>query len=115
MVAPFKLDAKVTIERKTTARDPDYGTEIEAWEVVAPRIWANVQDVTPARAESTVEGLRIATQQTRLIIRNMAAITAEMRVTLHGQHGERVMQIVVGPVLLDDRLHTMFRLEGYSS
>lgn len=111
---PFKCDEKVTIERKTVARDPDYGTEIEAWELVAARVWANVQDELPSRAESAQNGLRVAVQRSRLRIRNDDAITATMRVTLHGKGG-RVMQIIAGPALLDDRAHTEFTLEGYSS
>jgi head-tail adaptor len=114
MVAPFRLDDKVTIERKTVARDPDYGTEVEAWAPVATRIWANVQDLLPSRAESTDNGLRIGVQRSRLRIKNSAAITATMRVTLHNK-GDRVMQIIAGPAMLDDREHTEFALEGYST
>jgi hypothetical protein len=113
MAIPFKCDEKVTIERKTSAVDPDYGTPIESWAVVADRIWANVQDVLPSRAESTQNGLRIGVQQSRLRIRGFSAL-AEDRVTCHGK-GDRVMQIIAGPALLDDRVHTEFMLESYSS
>jgi head-tail adaptor len=117
MVAPFRLDDKVTIERRTIGKDPDYGTDIEgseAWVPVASRIWANVQDVLPIRAESTQNGLRIGVQQSRLRIKINSAITATMRVTLHNKGG-RVMQIISGPAMLNDREHSEFLLEGYSS
>jgi head-tail adaptor len=115
MAAAFRLDDKVTIERKTVARDPDYGTEVESWAPVATRIWANVQDVLLSRtAESTTNGLRVGAQRTRLRIRNNASVTATMRVTLHNKDN-RVMQIIGGPAMLDDRVHTEFLLEGYSS
>lgn len=114
MVAPFKCDEKVTIERKATARDPDYGTEVGGWEVVASRYWANVQDELPRTPELTEQGLRLAKQRTRLRMRGAASFTGDMRVTLHG-HGDRVMQIVIGPVMLDDRVHFEFALESYSS
>lgn len=113
----FRCDEKVTIERQTVAIDPNYGTPIsggEGWEPVATRIWANVQDVLPSRAESTKNGLRIGVQRSRLRIRNNSVITATMRVTLHSK-GDRVMQIIAGPALLDDRVHTEFFLESYSS
>ncbi len=117
MAAMIRLNDRVTIERKTVARDPEYGTEIPGaagWEVVAARIWANVQDVLPSRAEKTEHGLATAKQAARLRIRKVHAVTADMRVTLHGRFGDRVMQIVAGPALMDDRMHIECMLEGYS-
>ncbi|MES2787675.1 MAG: head-tail adaptor protein [Pseudomonadota bacterium] len=113
MVASFRKDEKVTIERLAGTRDPVYNTEIEAWVVVADRIWANVQDALPGNAEATSNGLRTSLQQTRLRIRSNTEITPKMRVTLHGR-GDRVMEIVAGPALLDDRQHAQFMLESYS-
>lgn len=114
MVAPFSLNDKVTIERRVVARDPQYGTEIEAWEVVAGNIWANVQDSLPSRAEKTENGLRYATQTARLRIRKGRVIEPDMRVILHGR-GNRPMKIVAGPALLDDRMHVECMLEGYTN
>lgn len=117
MAAPFRLNEKVTIERKTTQRDPDYGTEIpgsEGWEPVASRIWANVQDVLPSRSEKTANGLQVGTQPARVRVRKHHQVTMAMRVTLHNR-GDRVMQIVAGPALLDDRMHIEFMAEGYTS
>lgn len=113
MVAPFKKDEKVTIERRAAAVDPEYGTQLNEWEPVAARIWANVQDILPGRAESAKGALLVSTQQTRLRILKNSAITPDMRVILHSK-GERVMQIIAGPALLDDRIHVEFMLEGYS-
>jgi hypothetical protein len=117
MVAPFKCDEKVTIERRPVSRDLDYGTEVAAdapWELVASRYWANVQDVLPREAESTVGGLRQQKLRSRLRMKSAGAFTGAMRATLHG-HGDRVMQIVAGPALLDDRVHYEFMLEDFSS
>jgi len=111
MVAPFKCDEKVTIERPP-AIDPATGLLESSWTLVASRYWANAQDVLPSRAESTANGLRTAKQQTRLRMPGASTFTAAMRVTLHG-HGDRVMQIVSGPVLLDDRIHYEYMLESY--
>jgi head-tail adaptor len=115
MTAPFRLDEQVTIEQRTTVKDPDYGTDIpgsEGWEVVADHVWANVQDQLPSRAESTSNGLTTAPTRSRLRIQNDSRINAAMRVTLHGK-GDRVMQIIAGPALLDDRRHVEFMLEGF--
>lgn len=116
MTAPFRKDEQVTIERRTAARDPDYGTEIPGaggWEAVADHIWANVQDQLPSRGESIGNGLVTAVTRTRLRIEVDNSVTTAMRVTLHGK-GDRVMQIIAGPALLDDRRNVEWILEGYS-
>jgi head-tail adaptor len=117
MTAPFRLDEQVTIEQRTVARDPDFNTEIEGaggWELVADHVWANTQDVLPSRGETTTNGLTISVARTRLRLQIDERITSAMRVTLHGK-GDRLMQIVAGPALLDDRRHVEFMLEGFSS
>jgi len=116
MTAAFRLDEQVTIEQRTVEKDPDYGTDIEgseAWLPVAVAVWANAQDQLPSRGESTSNGLATAVTRTRLRIQSDSGITTAMRVTLHGK-GDRLMQIIAGPALLDDRRHVEFMLEGYS-
>lgn len=117
MAIPFKCDEKVTIQRMKVDRDPDYGTPIpgaENWEIVLDRYWANVQDELPSRAESTQNGLRVGTQVTRLRMQGAGAVTGEMRAILHNR-GDRVMQIIAGPALMNDRTHYEFKLEAYSN
>jgi len=113
MTASFQKNEKVTIERRIVGSDPDYGTETEGWEVAADHIWANAQDMLPSRGESTTSGLPTSVTRTRLRININHKITPAMRVTLHSK-GDRLMQIVAGPALLDDRRHMEFMLEGYS-
>jgi Phage head-tail joining protein len=113
MTAPFRMDEQCSIERRTVARDPDYGTETNIWEVVAANVWCNAQDQLPSRGESTSNGLATSVTRTRLRIHIDCRITTEMRVTLHGKR-DRQMQIIAGPALLDDRRHAEFMLEGYS-
>lgn len=118
MMATFRKDEQVTIERRAVARDPDFGTEIEGtggWEIVADHIWANLQDILPSRGgENLANGLVLAMARTRLRIDIDDRITTAMRVILHGRN-DRVMQIIAGPVMLDDRRHAEFMLEGFSS
>lgn len=113
MRAQFRKDEQVSIERRTGAKDPEFGADIEAWEVVADHIWANAQDVLPSRGESTANGMVTAVTRTRLRIDIDDRITTAMRVRLHGK-GDRLMKIIAGPALLDDRRHMEFMLEGYS-
>jgi head-tail adaptor len=114
MAAPFRLDEKVTVRRKTTQRDPVYGTEINTWETVADRVWANVQFVLPSRAEKSENGLRMSAHPARLRVRKQHMLTAEMSVTLHN-HGDQVMQIIAGPSPLDDREHIECMMEAYAN
>jgi head-tail adaptor len=113
MAIPFKCDELVTIE-SPPAIDPATGELGATWTIVAANYWANAQDVLPSRSESVEHGLRIGVLRTRLRMRVDDAITATMRVTLHNK-GDRVMQIIAGPSLLDDREHMEFMLEAYSN
>lgn len=112
MAAPFKCDEKVTIEHNIGGVDPDYGTPVANWQPLLSRYWANLQDELPSRAESTENGLRIGVQHTRLRMPGAGAVTMEMRAVLHGR-GDRLMQIIAGPALMNDRVHYEFKLESY--
>jgi head-tail adaptor len=113
MAAAFKCDEKVTIERLTSAADPDSGESLNVWEPLLSRYWANVQDALPSRSEAEKNGLRTAARRTRLRIQGASSVTAEMRVVLHSRN-ELIMQIVAGPAMMDDRVHYEFMLEAYS-
>jgi head-tail adaptor len=114
MKATFTLDDKVTIEKPTKTRDPVYKAPVHGWEVVAADIWANVQDSLPSRGETVTNGLATSTKATRLRVRKHHMLAPDMRVTLHGRFGDRVMRIVSGPALLDDREHIECMLQGYT-
>jgi hypothetical protein len=70
-----------------------------------------VQDILPSRSESVKQGIRLGVQQTRIRMRKDASITGEMQVTLHGR-GDRVMETVAGPAMLDDGAHMEFAAES---
>lgn len=109
-----RLNERATIQRRAVGRDPDYGTQVEAWVTVADRIWCEAQDVLPSRAEKVESGRQVATSQTRFRIRRQIAIGPEMRVILHGK-GDRVMQVIAGPAQMDDKTHVECMLEGYGN
>lgn len=109
-----QLDRWITIQRKTGARDATYGTETDTWEDVAARISANVQDVLPSKSEASREGIRVATQPTRIRIRYRPGITSDMRVIIHGSPN-RTCQIVSGPAELGRHEGLEMMVEEYSS
>lgn len=113
MTAPFSCDEQVSIERLAVGQDPVYGTSTEEWVVLHDHFWANVQDVLPGRStETTGNGLTTGMTQSRLRIRDADGVDSTMRVVLHDR-GNKHMQIVKGPALLDDRVHQEFLLEEY--
>ena len=99
MIRAGDLDREVRFERKAPSAGFMSAGQ-EAWEEVAT-VWAQVQDVLPRRGERTESGLTTASRQARIRTWYRDDITADMRVV----HGERVMQIIAGPVELG-------RLEG---
>lgn len=112
MVAPFKCDEKVTIEHNVGGVDPVYGTEVANWQPLLTRYWANVEDELPSRAESTQNGIETRVLRSRLRMQGAVGVTGEMRAILHSR-GERVMSIIAGPSMLNDRVHFEFKLEAY--
>jgi head-tail adaptor len=110
------LDSRITIERKTSAQDPDYGTYEDAWVPITngSRIPANAQDVLPSKSEATRNGIRIATQPTRIRIRFRTDVTGDMRVVIHGAT-DRICQIVSGPAEIGRREWLEMMVENYSS
>lgn len=109
-----QLDRRITIERKTTAPDPDYGTDVVTWTVFASRIAAQVQDVLPSKSESAGQGISIAAQPARVRIRYLAGITPDMRIVVHGVT-DRLMQITAGPAELGRREGIEFMAMQYST
>lgn len=108
------LDRRITIEQKSITQDPNYGTEVIAWTVVASRIPAQVQDALPSKSETTKDALRMATQPSRVRIRYRSDITSDMRITVHGS-SDRIMQIVSGPAEIGRREWLEMMVEAYTS
>lgn len=107
------LTTRISLERKVPGQDPDYGTEVVAWAVVA-RVWAHVQDTLPSKSERVLQGVRVATRPARIRLRYLGGITSDMRVIVHGAT-DRVMQITGGPAELGRREGVELVCEEYSS
>lgn len=110
-MSAFKFNKRIRFERNG-GRDPDYGTET-GWVPVCDR-WAEVQDVMPSRSEAVANGLRLATDATRIRMRYRDDITADMRIVeLTGR--KRTLQIVGGPASIADGREIEILAEAYSS
>lgn len=105
-----KLGTRIRIERKTITRDPQYGTEEVSWTEFA-RVWAEVKDILPSRAERMAEQIQIARRPARIRIRYLAGITPDMRVIIDN----RIHQIIAGPSMLGRREAVELMVEEHSS
>lgn len=93
-----QLDKRCRIERRVTTRDPDYGTPVDSWELVAV-VWCSVQDELPSRSEAVKNGLTVATQRARVRMRYRSDITSDMRLIIM-RPAAQTYQIVSGPAEL---------------
>lgn len=119
-----KLDTLILIERKTVVPDPIYGTETIVWvpldetddsPPLPKKVWAEVQDALPSKAEGVVQGLNVAKNQTRIRLRWRNDVRMDMRVTVY-RDPVVVMQIVGGPADVDGRKAMIeIMCERYSS
>ena len=113
------LNRQCTIERKAVSGDvgyvaPDstYGTERVVWvplvyaagsPPVALRFWCEAQAALPSRSEAVVNGLAIARNLVRIRMRYRNDIDSSMRVLLHGDSDDEVLQIIGGPAEIGGR------------
>lgn len=118
-----RLDRQVTIEQRSTTQDAVYGTDVVTWEplseigspLVAEKFWAEVVDVTPGRQETAIEGLALSRNLTRIRIRYRSDIDSSMRVKLHGDGDDVVLQIIGGPSEIGRKHLTELLCERISS
>lgn len=113
------MDRQITVERLAVQGDPGYeapdstyGTAKPVWvpltylpgsPAVAEKFWAEVQDALPSRSESVRQGLTVARNQTRIRLRWRRDIDSAMRVRLHGDGDDEILQIVGGPAEIEGR------------
>lgn len=107
------LDQRILVERKTTTKDPDYGTEVVTPWVEVATLWASMQDVLPSKAEEAGDGIRVLTRPCRIRTRYVTGITSDMRLTWLER--SRVMQIVSGPAELGRKEGLEFMAQEYST
>lgn len=109
------LDQRITLERRSVTRGPDYGEEVVAWLPVAST-WARVEDqVTPSKGGDELVAadlLRLLARRTRITLRYLAGVTTDMRVQWPARG--RVFQIT-GASELGRRAGLELTCEEYSA
>lgn len=97
-MGPGVLDKKCRIEIKASAVDPDYGTEVVTWTLLAVR-WCNVQDELPSRSEALKLGVVSAAQRARVRMNYATDFDSTARLII--MHPAAVVyQIISGPAVL---------------
>lgn len=111
-----RLDRRITIQALTVTQDQTYGSVSESWATfgTASRIAAQVQDLLPAKAETSERGLRLSRRTSRVRIRYRSGVTSDMRIVLHGATDETLM-IVGAPAEIGRREWLEFVVEKASS
>lgn len=105
-----KLDTRIRIERKVVVRDPHYGTEAVTWTEFA-YVWAEVKDILPSRAERLADSVQIGRRPTRIRIRYLPGLVADMRIIIDNH----THQIISGPAMLGRRAAMEIMVEELSS
>jgi head-tail adaptor len=107
------LDKRCRIEYKVVAQDPDYGTEIITWALLAV-VWCNAEDVIPSRSEAVKMQLATAVNQTRWRGRYRSDVDSSMRLTIW-RPMPITYQIIGGPAELGNKEGIELMLARYSS
>jgi len=108
-VRPGDRDTEVRIERKL-ASTAFRGAGKETWELLDTE-WVELRDILPSRGEQAAGGMPVATRRARLRMDWRSDVLPDMRIVA----GDRVMQIVSGPVELGRRAGLEMLVEDYSS
>lgn len=85
------------------------GAGAGSWEFVT-KVWVEIEDVLPSRAERIDTGINLSTRRARIRMDVRSGMDATMRFI----HGSRVMMIVAGPVQVNDPEALEFMVEDYS-
>lgn len=105
MIPRGKLNVRLTVEREATDDSFD-SAGATAWTLVR-KVWAEVQDVLPSRAERQEGGFTTTIGRARVRMDYRTDITADMRFIGKG----RTMNIVSGPAELGTRDGIEFMVE----
>lgn len=108
MIPRGRLNTRLQVERKVSDEAFDSAGS-EKWEPVR-KVWAEVRDVLPSRAERQDGGFTTVTGRSRVRMDYRTDITPDMRFIGRG----RTMQIVSGPAELGARDGIEFMVEDYS-
>lgn len=108
-----QLDRRCRIEYPGVTGQDDFGGEIIGWLPLAV-VWANVRDEMPSRAESVLQGLEVARNQTRVRLRWRSDITSAMRLIIY-RPNPITYEVVGGPAELGRKEYLELMVERLSS
>lgn len=101
-------DTEITIQSRTGTQDASYGTWSYTWADLATE-WAEVQDMLGS--ERMAEGLNLSNRPCRIRMLYRDDVTSAMRVKI----GDRILQIVRGPIELGRKDGLQMVCEEYST
>lgn len=104
---------RIRIEQQDTTTDPEYGTPVISWSLVAV-LWAEVVDDLPSRSEAVRQGLEVARNRTRIRMDRRTDLDSTMRVVIN-RPTPTVYQIVGGPADVERGYKTEIVVERYST
>lgn len=123
MTQAGRYDTQATFERKATAVDPTYGTELVGWEPlvaqpgsppIAERFWVRALDVLQGRSEAMKMNVPLSSGRVTIRMRYRPDITSAMRVTLH-RDTDQVYQIIAEPAMIGRKQELELQLEKFTS
>ena len=123
MTQAARYDTPATFEVKSVSVDPNYGTELVAWEPlvyqpgspsIAERFWVRALDVLQGRAEALKMDVTLSSGRVTLRMRYRSDITSAMRVTLH-RDTDQVYQIITEPAMIGRKQELEIQLEKFTS
>jgi head-tail adaptor len=110
------MDRRITLQVQRGVTDPLYGPQPGGWFDFVTRIPAQKQDTLPGNQPMENDNAtgRVAVYRSRIRIRYMRGVTADMRVILHGDTDE-IYSITSPPAEIGRREWLEFTIGAYSS
>ena len=108
------LDRRVTVMRKGTTIDSEYGPQPGPDIVVAARVPARRLDLLPLKTEQTGGPIRQSHKPTRIQMRYVPNITSDMWLIMHDEN-DAVYQIMSQPAEIGRRQLIEFTAAAFAS
>lgn len=96
------FDHVLRIERQVQTRDPNTNEVLVSWATWADDVYAQVLDILPGSAESSMQGVMMRERPATVRVRYMVGLTADMRF-IDKTDGNRVLVPLSGPAVFGRR------------
>jgi head-tail adaptor len=108
------LNKRCRVEYQVTMQDPDFGTPIVTWTILADDMWCGVEDEMPSRSEAVKMQLETAVNQTRWQTNFRSDVDSSMRVVVY-RSNPVTYQIISGPSEIGSKDRIECMLARFSS